>query len=672
MADNLVSSLGAGSGIDTQSLVTNLVSFERKPLDDRLAAKQTKLEAQISAYGAMKSALSDFQGILKPLQDAQTFAARSVSFSESTTVTPNKVDPNAITGNYQVEVTQLARVQSLSTAKVADTKAALGTGTLDIRFGTWGTSGFNANTARDALKIEIDTTNNTLEGIRDAINKTNSGVQASIMKDGSEYRLLISSPSGEANALEITATETTPGLAIFNYKTGAKTLTQSQPAQDAVLKLNGLEVRRDSNEIKDLIAGLEFTANKASPGEIINFSVTEDKQTGEKGIRDFIEAYNTFYKFAKGVVGVSRDDKNQVVKGDLSSDSIAKSIMGRLREVMVTTVPGLQGSFGALANVGVQTNLDGTLSIDETKFKGAISSNFQEVAALFSPKLSSDSALVSVEKGSLFASTKPGVYDVQISQSATKGSLTATAAATYDFTTPLDASLKDYSFKISVNGAQSALMTLPTTKSYGSLAEVATDLQDMINNDTTLRAAKAGVDVSISGGKLVFTSRDYGSSSRVAIFDASAGMTDDLGIDNSGSAQTGSDVVGAINGVAGFGAGNVLLPALNTDATGMSFTVTPGATSAKVTVSQGLAGELSKFIDNVLGRGGSIKTREDSLNREMGVVKDDKEKLNTRMSMRLAQLQSQFLQMERIVSSFKSTGLQLEGMLGSLPFTSQN
>lgn len=671
MADNLVSSLGAGSGIDTQSLVTNLVSFERKPLDDRLAAKQTKLEAQISAYGAMKSALSDFQGILKPLQDAQTFSARSVSFSESTTVTPTKVDPNAITGNYQVEVTQLARVQSLSTAKVADTKAALGTGTLDIRFGTWGT-GFTANTARDALKIDIDASNNSLEGIRDAINKTNSGVQASIMKDGSEYRLLISSPSGEANALEISATETTPGLAIFNYKTGAKTLTQSQPAQDAVLKLNGLEVRRDANEIKDLIAGLEFTANKASPGEIINFSVTEDKQTGEKAVRDFVEAYNTFYKFSKGLVGVSRDDKNQLVKGDLSSDSIAKSITSRLREVMVGEVPGLQDGFSALANVGVQTNLDGTLSIDETKFKGAINGNFQAVAALFSPKLSSDSALVSVEKGSLFASTKPGVYDVQISQSATKGFLTATAAAAYDFTTPLDASLKDYSFKISVNGAQSALITLPTTKSYGSLAEVATDLQDMINNDTTLRAAKAGVDVSISGGKLVFTSRDYGSSSRVAISDASTGMTDDLGINNSGNAQTGTDVVGTINGVAGFGAGNVLLPALNTDATGMSFTVTPGATSAKVTVSQGLAGELSKFIDNVLGRGGSIKTREDSLNREMGVVKDDKEKLNTRMSMRLAQLQSQFLQMERIVSSFKSTGLQLEGMLGSLPFTSQN
>lgn len=671
MADNLVSSLGAGSGIDTQSLVTNLVAFERKPLDDRLANKQTKLEAQISAYGAMKSALSDFQGILKPLQDAQTFSARSVSFSESTTVTPTKVDPNAITGNYQVEITQLARVQSLSTAKVSDTKAALGTGTLDIRFGSWGT-GFTANTARDALKIEIDASNNTLEGIRDAINKTNSGIQASIMKDGSEYRLLIASPSGETNALEVTATETTPGLSIFNYNGSSKSLTQSQAAQDAVLKLNGLEVHRDSNEIKDLIAGLEFTANKASPGEIINFSVTEDKQTGEKAIRDFVEAYNTFYKFAKGVVGVSRDDKNQTVKGDLSSDSIAKSITNRLREVMLGAVPGLQGSFSALANVGVQTNLDGTLSIDETKFKGAINTNFEAVAGLFSPKLSSDAALITAEKGSLFASTKPGVYDVQITHSATKGVLTAAEAATYDFTTPLDASAKDYSFKINVNGAQSALISLPSTKTYASLAEVATDLQDMINSDTTLRAAKAGVDVSISGGKLVFTSRDYGSSSRVAISDASAGMTDDLGIDNSGSAQTGTDVAGTINGVAGFGAGNVLLPALNTDATGMSFTVTPGATSAKVTVSQGLAGELSKFIDNVLGRTGSIKTREDSLNREMGVVKDDKEKLNTRMSMRLAQLQSQFLQMERIVSSFKSTGLQLEGMLGSLPFTSKN
>lgn len=669
MASNLVSSLGAGSGIDTQSLVTSLVAIERQPLDDRLNTKQTKLEAQISAYGAMKSALSDFQGVLKPLQDPQTFSARSVSFSESTTVTPTKVDANAITGNYQVEVMQLARVQSLATAKVTDTKAALGTGTLDIRFGTWGAD-FTANDTRDALKIEIDASNNTLEGIRDAINKTNSGIQASIMKDGSEYRLLISSPSGEANALEISATETTPGLAMFNYKTGDKTLSQSQAAQDAVLKLNGLEVHRDANEIKDLIAGLEFTANKASPGEIINFSVSEDKQTGEKAIRDFVEAYNNFYTFAKGVVGVSRDDKNQPIKGDLSSDSIAKSITSRLREVMVGAVPGLQGGFSALANVGVQTNLDGTLSIDETKFKGAINDHFGAVSALFSPKLSSDSALVTVEKGSLFAGTKPGVYDVQITQSARKGILTAAAAA-YDFNAPLDTGLNDYSFKINVNGAQSALISLPGTKSYSSLAEVAADLQDLINGDATLRSAKAAVDVSINSGKLVFASRDYGSSSRVSISDAGISMSDDLGIVND-NGQSGSDVVGTINGVAGFGAGNVLLPALNTDATGMSFTVTPGATHATVTVSQGLAGELSKFIDNVLGRSGAIKSREDSLNREMGVVKDDKEKLSTRMSMRLSQLQSQFLQMERIVSSFKSTGLQLEGMLGSLPFTNKS
>ncbi|MFU8790161.1 MAG: flagellar filament capping protein FliD [Methylobacter sp.] len=669
MSTNLVTSLGAGSGIDTKNLVSELVSIERQPLETRLDSKQTNLQAQISAYGAMKSALSEFQAILKPLQDPTTFSARSVSFTESNTVTPTKIDATALTGNYQVEVSQLARVQSLSAATVSDPKTALGTGTINIRFGAWAGADFSVNTGRDGLQIAIDETNNTLEGIRDAINKTNSGIQASIIKDGGEFRLLIASPTGEANALEISIEEdaAAPGLSMLNYHEGAKNLTQHQAAQDAALSVNGLELRRDTNEIKDVIAGLEFTVNKASPGEIINFSITEDKQTGEQAIRDFVEAYNEFQKFARGVTGVSRDEDNQIIRGDLAADSIAKSVTARIRDMMVGAVPGVTGDFNALATLGIRTNLDGTLSITETDFKTAIDDHFDKLSAIFAPKLSSDAALITVETGSRFSNAQAGVYDVVITTQPAKGYVIGgDVSATF----PLDTGSDDYSFKVRMNGTESALLQLPDNKVYGSADDMLAELQSLINNDSALRAARAEVDVSFDNeGRFVFTSREFGASSNVAIVEAGTGFAA-LGID-ARNGVAGRDVAGTINGVAGFGAGNVLLPALDSPASGMSFSIAPGATSAKVTVSQGLAGELNRVMEQVLSRDGAIKSREDSLNRQIDRLTEDREKLDVRMEKRFVQLQAQFLTMERIVSSLQATGNQMEGLLDNLPFTSK-
>ncbi|MFC6669789.1 flagellar cap protein FliD N-terminal domain-containing protein [Marinobacterium aestuariivivens] len=123
---NIISSLGIGSGIDTTSLVSQLVEAERAPVQNRLDSRQEKLEAQISAYGTLKSALSEFQGILSPLANNDTFNARSVAFPETDVITPNSLDAGAQTGTYQIEVVDVARSQSLVMGTTADQKAAIG------------------------------------------------------------------------------------------------------------------------------------------------------------------------------------------------------------------------------------------------------------------------------------------------------------------------------------------------------------------------------------------------------------------------------------------------------------------------------------------------------------------------------------------------------------------
>ncbi len=136
--------------------------------------------------------------------------------------------------------------------------------------------------------------------------------------------------------------------------------------------------------------------------------------------------------------------------------------------------------------------------------------------------------------------------------------------------------------------------------------------------------------------------------------------------------MAGRDVAGTINGVAGFGAGNILLPDLNSPAYGLNFSVAPGVTEATVDYSRGLSGELNRLAQDFLAKDGAVSTRETTLNKQIEGIASDRERLDDRMEKRFLQLQSQFQAMERIISSFQATGDQLDGILDRLPFTAQN
>ncbi|TCT19780.1 flagellar filament capping protein FliD [Thiobaca trueperi] len=916
MASNdIISSLGAGSGIDIAKLVTQLTAVERAPQQERLDARKEKLEAQISGYGQLKSALDSVQTAMAALGDNDLFNARSVSVPSSDVITANKVAPGAQTGTYKIEVTQVASAQSLAMASQSDRAAALGkSGDLNIRFGEWeNASTFNVNNDRASLKISVAATD-SLDSIAEKINSQNAGVQASVLKVDGQFQLMLTSPSGKSNAMEITGS--TASLSDFNFNSTNRTATQTQAAQDAELTLNGLKVTRESNDIDDVIPGLSFTINKASPSESLSFSITADKSTAEQSIRDFVTAYNTFQKSAQELVGYSRDKDNKLVRGALAGDSAARTMISRLRETIGGSVPGVQSGFTALTNVGIRTERDGSLSIDEKEFSAAISGNFNQLESLFATRSSSTNTAVSVNPGTFANRAVSGTHDVVITRDPTKGQavgnaithplatgtslvasgesggysfklnvggtqsdtieltgsygssaalvaalqtqidadtslagkgvtvgfdagtgrfsfasqtsptdpvtfsaignqmgalgFTPTAASltandmtlaldpdTGDFVTPLDTSAPgDYSFKINVNGVGSDLIQLtgtyanpqalrndlqslldsdaaltadgagvdvsfndqtgkfsfvsrqsgeasevsftqaspqmaelgidnsltaagtgltamthsfstPTlvtsgpgldysfkmsvdgiksgsitlTGSYASVEELRADLQSQINGDATLKKAGAAVDVNINTDpdtgvqSFSFVSREYGSISKVSVTEASADMAA-LGIASSGLTSTdGVDVKGTINGQEGFGAGNVLLPALDSAAYGLNLSVSEGATAQgafQISFSRGIAGELSKLIDDFQGAAGVFKTREDGIQKQLDGIKEEVSLLDTRMEGISARLTAQFTAMERIVSSLKDTGSQLDGLNDRLPFTASS
>jgi flagellar hook-associated protein 2 len=669
---SIISSLGSGSGINSSELIDKLVNISKLPDTNRLTTKQTLLETQVSDFGLLRLAFSKLESAASALGNADTFNAKSVSVPTTTLFGITKLEAKAAAGEYSINVDQLAQAQSLSSGTYASQTAPIGKGTLTIRLGNWnaGLDTFAVDGTKVGGTITIDDSNNSLVGLRDAINKSDTGVKASIVNDGNgSFKLLVTAPSGATNEVEITATEAagSSGLSAFNFNETTRNLSQQQEGKDAILRINGLTLSRPTNHITDVIEGMEFDLFNKSPTETVNISIASDKSISEKAIRDFVAAYNTFLADSGKLIGF---DKEKNSYGSLRQDPMAKNLVQQVRSQLNATIPGLTGGFNIFSSLGIRTELDGTLKIDDsnsaTSFRSAMDKNFEAVRDLFVPKTSSNSAQINLTKYT--DKSVPGTYDVVITAQPSKGKLTAGAMAS---TFPLDTTGKSYSFTAVLDGITSASIVLPE-KTYASGAELAADLQSRINADAAISAAKTTVNVSFNETtqKLEFTSAAYGSSSNFSISAASADM-EDMGI-TVATGTSGTNVAGTVGGVAAFGYGNVLLPALGSKAEGLSMQISEGTTSGQITFSRGFAGSFTSLIDNFLKSNGLIKNRETTLSKDIDKVKTDMTDVDRRSKAYRARLQAQFSAMETIVRSLKSTGTFLTGAFKAMSGSNDN
>jgi flagellar hook-associated protein 2 len=274
---------GIGSGMDIKGMVDAITNAERAPKQSQLANLEKKTTTQLTSLGQLKSAISNFQSALSTLNSPSSFLARTATSSDSKVMTAS-VSQSAQAGSYKVEVLQLASTSKVALAAI-DGKAKLNTGTLDIKVGD------------TEVGITIDSTNNTLDGMRDAINEAgkSAGVSATIITDDHGSRLVLSSSkAGEGNDITVAVDETgvvedgvslselaysgpatKPELehfaeeddpdtafadALADYEKGGQTLAT---AQSAKLTIDGLAVTRDSNNIDDAVAGLSFSIKSA-------------------------------------------------------------------------------------------------------------------------------------------------------------------------------------------------------------------------------------------------------------------------------------------------------------------------------------------------------------------------------------------------------------------------
>ena len=671
-----ITASGIGSGLDIESLVSQLVQAERQATDLALANQEFQLQSELSAYGSLQSALSTLQSSLTGAKQLTTYEERSVSVS-STDVLSVTASNSAPLGSFVIKPTALAESHSLASTAFTDTTDVVGEGTLTIRTGTTdynaGTDTYNAFTANEngaTVDVVIDSSNNTLAGVRDAINAADAGVTASIVNDGSGYRLLFTSTqTGLENSLEISASDNdgndtdAAGLSRFTFNASAHHLEQTVAAADANVTINGLAVASASNKLADAVEGLSIELRQTSTEGV---TITVDRDTA--GVRAGIDVLVGGYRAFTTIAGqLSNFDAATQQGSILLGDATLRSATTRVREVLNERIEGLSGPFSTLSELGITTSADGSLTIDDAALNDAIENNLSDLASLFAP-----TAAINVDDVTFSGAatdTLEGTYDLAVTQAATRGVYEG-AAVMPDFGGGGSVVIDDSNdnLVVTVNGVDAAIAITQGTYTDGDL--LAQEIQSRLAGVAALKDADIDVVVSYSdvSDTLSIQSQTWGSDSTVSISGVDSGVAATLGF-SEGDGTAGLNVAGTLSGVAFTGNGRVATGGSGNGAEGLVLEINGTATGplGSVAFSRGIADRLDAVITELLSSDGIVKARTDGIETSIDDIADDRAALELRMESYEARLQSQFGALDLLVAQLQSTGAFLEQALGNLP-----
>lgn len=386
---------GIGSGIDIDGIVSALVNSERAPKAGQLDRLEKTTTTRISAIGSLTGALNTFKTAVDSLNKTSLFESRTAS-SSNTSALKITAASTAPAGNFSFQVQQLASSSKVALQSVAGGNAAtFSSGTLAISAGS------------TSINVNITESNNTLAGIRDAINEagTSDGLSATIITDDSGSRLVLSSTkSGAGNDIQVAASvdgvtsgdnalTTQAFVPVVDPGNADAFLPPSSTtggggviakAQSAKLTIDGLQLVRDSNLIEDAIEGVSINLVAAQSsadlleGKTINTTVGVDKGGVKSNLQKFVDAYNALVGTTSQLTAVVPVTGGAPVTGPLLGDSSVRSLLSGLRNELVQVVG--EGGVRALADLGITTEKNGRLTLDDGKLTSALDRNFDQVA----------------------------------------------------------------------------------------------------------------------------------------------------------------------------------------------------------------------------------------------------------------------------------------------------
>ena len=623
--------------LDVSSIVAQLMYVERAPvrqLDSRISSYQSKIDA----YNQLNSNLSELLSSLNELNDSEVFSSKSTTTSDESIVDAN-ASGSAAQGTYQIQVDRLALYDNF----VSDTDFTAYTETI-------GTGSFDLVVGGTAYAITIDSSNNTLDGLRKAINSSDAPVNAAIINDGSGYRLTVTSEeSGSDSAISIQNNTLT-------LSDGSTPLTLSRTHDisdvselDASFTVNGLAVTSSGNQVDDVIEGVTLNLRSVSTSTA-TVTVSNDTEAVQSKIEDFVDAYNKAYQFLNSQFEVVSATGRA---GVLAGDSTVRDIQSRLASIVSGAVSGLSGSLTTLGSAGIELQNDGTLEVNSDDLSDVLENNFDEIAALFVELGDTTNSRVSYITSS--SDTSAGTYQVDISTVPEAATVTAPNAIATTLGT-------DETLTFTIGSATSQV----SLTSGLTLEQVVQAINDQLEADGLSLFAEQ------SGTSLVFTSDDQGD-------DVSFTVTSDVdgagtGIGTAGLSDSGVSVAGTFTdtstGTVYEATGNgAVLTGSSGEADGLKvrFTGDSTGTFGDVTVTQGFASQLSRLVtDFTDSLEGPIHNAIDGYKSTIRSIQDDIDNIEDRLVLREKYLTDQFTRANQALQQLSYLQSSLTSQINSL------
>lgn len=350
-----ISSVGIGSGLDVESLVTQMIALEKQPIKT-LEAKAEVIQSKISTYGQIKSLTDDLNAAVRDLTLDRTWNTVKISSSNSTAVSATMTGA-AQAASYNVEVVRLAQAQTSVSDKFDKTET----------MGAAGSLSFTLHGQTTSITIDVAATD-TIENVMAKINAhetLSKSLAASVVADSTgKLQLMVRArDSGMSGAftMQVTGADADNKLGKLDFVAGG------QIAQDAEIKLNGVNMLSSTNTFADIIPGLSITVSEAGKSSVLN--LTQDKDAIKDSIQKFVDAYNALNDLLGSSTKYDQDSK---VAGVLQGDSSTVSLQNALRMLTQGVAGQAKGAFNRLADAGIQMLQGGKLSMDSTKLATAL------------------------------------------------------------------------------------------------------------------------------------------------------------------------------------------------------------------------------------------------------------------------------------------------------------
>ncbi|HHQ4747974.1 flagellar filament capping protein FliD [Aeromonas veronii] len=373
-----ITSAGAGSGIDLESVITASIAAKKAQLQQPITTKQNSTNITLSGIGQLKSSLSAFTDILDTLSKPGAFNKRAINITQNKDAPVLAVESKSGTSNGQYNIT----VNKLATSSRQEGLFDSSTAPLITQDGQLT---FKAGDKEFTVDVKAG---DTLQNIRKRINNDgdNFGLSANIVNtaDGKAKLVIDSGVSGDGKGLVITGS-TTELQDNFTSK-----LAETQQASSAEILVDGNVLKSDTNVFDDTIQDLKITVLRVSDtdsnGDLKSnkVDITTDKTSVQETVQKFIDGYNALQEKLSGlgkrnsiVGGVRQDDG-----GALAGDSTTRAISNFMSN-LITTPSDTSTIYPTIFEMGIKMDNKGKLSLDKEKFGEVVDKNFDQVAGLF-------------------------------------------------------------------------------------------------------------------------------------------------------------------------------------------------------------------------------------------------------------------------------------------------